>query len=72
MRLAIDPGCLADSLRGCDAIWTLRPADLSGLRFDHLFHVCSGFEPASRHILVAGRVDERLTVLYSERDPFSS
>ena len=70
LRLSVDPAAIADPLGPSDAIWTLRPADLPGLRFDQLFHVCSGFESAARHILVAGRADRQLTVLYSERDPF--
>lgn len=70
LRSSVDPSAVAAVEADREAIWVLRPRDLPGLRFAHLFHVCSGYEPAHRHIQVASRVDERLTTLYSEHDPF--
>jgi hypothetical protein len=70
LRHQIDVAALDGSQGGTGAIWCLRPRDLHGRRFDHVFHICTGFEEASRHLLVASRARRSVTALYSETDPY--
>jgi hypothetical protein len=72
LRHQIDFDAVAEPGAAAGVIWALRPRDLHGQRFDHVFHICSGCEPATRHLLVASRARRELHVLYSELDPFAS
>lgn len=51
------------------ALWVLGPDDLSGGNFDHVIHVCTGYESPARHYRVLAAATERFTLLHSERDP---
>lgn len=51
------------------AIWILGPDDLGSERFEHVIHVCTGFEPPARHYRALAAASERFTLLHSERDP---
>jgi len=66
----VDFDAVVDARRAGDVVWCARPEDLHGLSFDHVFHVCSGYEDSRRHLLVASRARRSLHVLYSEIDPF--
>ncbi len=70
LRHQIDVDAVTDPTSTAGVIWALRPRDLHGRGFDHVFHVCSGYEDPTRHLLAASRARKVLHVLYSEVDPF--
>lgn len=67
----IDAALLVDSAAPRREIRLLSPDDLAGPDFDHLIAIGTGFEPAQRNVRVLLRAPERVTLLYSERDPLA-
>ncbi len=70
--VGLDPAVLVDPLAPGPRVWLLEMEDLASVELDRAFYLCTGHEPAELHYRVLGRVRESLTVLYSERDPFSA
>lgn len=67
----VDVDLVADPAASHRALRVLGHDDLVGVDFDHLITIGTGFEPSRRHVRVLLRAPQRVTILYSERDPLA-